>query len=162
MEKELNQASQTLIDQLPDHIGEQVTSLSQSFKLPLWQFVCGIMLDSHQVGRLSSFQLDPAWKDGYGKRSYECAYCGKTFKPKRINQLYCSNECGTKEEESKNGTFDKPKPTEPAPSEFNPTEPSSVSVDSFDGEEDVLGLLDSIAAHGETTPGGVATDATRG
>jgi hypothetical protein len=97
-ESKLNQASQDLLDQLPDHVGQLVTSLAKQTYIPQWQLVCGVLLAVHQEGRLSEFRLDPAWKDGLRTKELVCQYakCGKTFTPKRIAQKYCSTECGLK------------------------------------------------------------------
>jgi len=48
------------------------------------------------VGRLSAFHWDPAWQDGVKETIRECEFCGQEFRPERIAQPYCSNECGLK------------------------------------------------------------------
>lgn len=146
-EAHYNRIAKDLIDQLPDHIGEQVELLANEYKVPLWQFVCGIMLDSYQLGRLSAFVLDPAWKDGYRHRDYKCAHCGKAFEAIRINQVYCSNECGTEaaKEARVNGSLNDAKAQ---PITNRPPVDRDSDGDSAPTEDDVLAALDSFAASG--------------
>lgn len=143
-ESTLNDYANTLVTQLPDHIGEQVTDLAREFKVPLWQMVCGFMLDSYQLGRLSAFQLDPAWKDGLRGTQYVCNFCGQPFKARHINQLFCSNECGlglTKEE-----TPDEPVDSLASVAASDSGMGGDGDSSPADLEDDVLGLLDSTAA----------------
>jgi hypothetical protein len=161
----LNEEARSLIEQLPDHINEHIFRLAEEFHVPLWQFVCGLVLDSYQLGRLSAFQLDPAWKDGFRGGEYKCAQCGQAFKARRINQLYCCNECGVAAKLEADGYV---RPTTPT---------TSVDVSSVvdfsgggepepDDEDSVLGLLDTLAATGAGTgaSGGrpVSSDPTAG
>lgn len=97
----LNLAARLLLDQLPDHVGELAITLAHEYQLPLWHFMCGVILEVHYEGRLSSFQIDPAWKDGFKQKELVCQWteCGKKFKPLRIAQKFCSNECGIKAEQ---------------------------------------------------------------
>ena len=92
--KQLNDAAQLLIDQLPDHAGELLESLAKQYTMPLWQYTTGILLAVHLEGRLSEFRLDPAWKSGLKTKELICKHCKKPFTPKHIGQPYCSNECG--------------------------------------------------------------------
>lgn len=95
-EKRLNEAAQLIINQLPDHAGQLIEELSKQNYTELWQMTAGIILSVHMEGRLSSFILDPAWRDGVKQKDHTCKYeeCKKIFKPIHIGQLYCSNECG--------------------------------------------------------------------
>lgn len=96
LETNLNKAASELLAQLPDHVGQLVHSLSKQYRMLLWQYTCGILLAVHLEGRLSEFQLDPAWKQGLRTQTLKCKHCNKDFTPRRINQVYCSNECGLK------------------------------------------------------------------
>lgn len=95
-EEQLVRSAERLIDQLPDQIGELVRVLQGEYQLPLWHLVCGILLEVHSEGRLSSFQIDPAWREGLRQKMLRCQYepCGKLFKPKWLAQQFCSNACG--------------------------------------------------------------------
>jgi len=91
---ELNKAAQLVIDQIPDHAGQLINTLSKQFSIPVWQYTAGILLAVHLEGRLSEFRLDPAWKDGIKTKELICKHCNKPFAPQHIGQPYCSNECG--------------------------------------------------------------------
>ena len=93
-ETKLNQAAGDLLEQLPDHAGQLVHTLSKQNQMPLWQATCGILLAVHLEGRLSECRRDPAWKDGFKTKELTCKQCNKTFTPKHIAQPYCSNDCG--------------------------------------------------------------------
>jgi len=90
----LNAAATLLLEQLPDHAGQLVHELAKQYQIPLWQYLGGVLLAVHLEGRLSEFRLDPAWKDGLRTKELQCQYCKKMFKPRHVNQPYCSNECG--------------------------------------------------------------------
>lgn len=94
-EQQLNDAAKLLADQLPDAAGQLMGDLAKEYDMALWKLAAGILLASHIEGRLSAFELDPAWAEGLVKqREAICKRCGIAFIPININQPYCSNECG--------------------------------------------------------------------
>jgi hypothetical protein len=95
-EDSLNQAAKDLLEQLPDHAGQLVHSLTKQYQQPLWQTTCGMLLALHLEGRMSEFRIDPAWKQGFKTHELQCQYkpCSKKFPPRHLGQLYCSNDCG--------------------------------------------------------------------
>ena len=90
----LDNAAALLLAQLPDQCGELVTNLRDEYAIPLWQLFCGILLAMHLEGRLSAFQLDPAWQDGLRQHDLLCGWCKTSFTPRWIAQKYCSEKCG--------------------------------------------------------------------
>jgi len=92
----LNAAAELLLSQLPEHAVELFGVIAGDYTLPIWQVVAGCLVSIHMEGRVSAFTLDPDWLDGFKQDELKCHYvpCGATFTPKRIGQLYCSNECG--------------------------------------------------------------------
>ena len=92
---ELNTCAEKLVAQLPDHIKEMMFELTTEMKVPFWQYVDGLLLDAYYSGRLSSFQLDPSWRDGFKGAKYVCKNCETEFKPKRIGQIFCAQDCAT-------------------------------------------------------------------
>lgn len=111
----LNQSAADMLEQLPDHAGQLVHSLAKQYRMPLWQYVSGILLAVHLEGRLSEFRIDPAWRDGFKTNELVCKHCGKKFPPKRINQPYCCNECGLAAEGPPELKLVANKPTEDKP-----------------------------------------------
>jgi hypothetical protein len=97
-EQDLNQASELLLKQLPDHISQLIMTIKQEYDVELWHLICGILLEVYSEGRISAFQLDPQWLDGLRQTTLICQECKKIFTPEQINQKYCSNECGLKAE----------------------------------------------------------------
>lgn len=103
----LDFAALKLMKQLPEDALELVKDIAKDNELRLWHIVAGIVLHVHSEGRLSAFQLDPAWEDGFREEELICKYCEKPFKPRAINQPYCSNECGLRDA----GLWQEPKPS---------------------------------------------------
>ena len=92
---QLNKSSELLINTLPDHVSELIKAMAQEYDIQLWHLVAGILLEVHSEGRLSSFQLYPDWQDGMKQTMHKCTECKEFYKPKRIGQLYCTNECAS-------------------------------------------------------------------
>jgi len=90
----LNKACKDLLDQLPDGVGSLVEAMAKERGIPLWHCTCGILLEVHTEGRLSAITIDPAWKQGFRQKELICAQCKNPFKPIRLNQVYCCNNCG--------------------------------------------------------------------
>jgi len=100
----LDNSATLLLAQLPDHCGELVENLSKEYQIPLWQMFCGILLAMHLEGRLSAFQLDPAWRENLRQDKLICDRCKQTFKPDHLAQKYCSEKCGVAANEEENKT----------------------------------------------------------
>lgn len=90
----LNKASEQLLSQLPDKVGPLIESMAKDRGIPIWHYVCGILLEIHTEGRLSAITIDPSWKSGFRQKVLTCAQCKKEYPPVRLNQVYCSNKCG--------------------------------------------------------------------
>lgn len=82
-----------ILEQLPEEVGQTITFLSNDYKIPKWQLVCGVLLESQLSGRLSAFMLDPSWNEGVKQTTAICKQCHKTFKPDRLGQIYCTEPC---------------------------------------------------------------------
>jgi len=90
----LESGVQLLLDQMPDYVDQLVTDIAAQAVIPKWQLLGGILFEAYNNGYLSSYTLDPAWKDGFKLVESVCGFCHGTYKPVRIGQLFCCNECG--------------------------------------------------------------------
>ena len=66
-----------------------------TLKIPRWQLLLGSLVSQHECGTLTAPSIDPSWRQVeaiIGKSI--CGECQKEFTPKRIQQKYCSQECG--------------------------------------------------------------------
>jgi len=71
------------------------------YKIPAHFLLAGILKIAREQGQWTAFILDPAWQSGgVWQREAVCKYCGQKFTPKRIGQIYCSNECAAKDAQS--------------------------------------------------------------
>jgi hypothetical protein len=94
MADRLESGAQLLLDQMPDYVDQLVTDIATQAIIPKWQLLGGILFEAYNNGYLSSYTLDPAWKDGFKILESECKFCHEVFMPIRIGQLFCCNECG--------------------------------------------------------------------
>lgn len=93
--EQLDAAAGLLMQQLPKGAQELVQILAMDNKVHQWWCVCGILMEAHIAGRLSSMTFDPDWRVGFKQHSGKCGMCHKEFEPSQIGQIYCSNECGS-------------------------------------------------------------------
>jgi len=100
-DEHLNSAARMLLEQIPEHAYELMHVLCDENQVPMWHVVAGQLLAAHLDGRLSAFQLDPAWRQGLRQQVLVCKLCEKEFKPKRLGQIYCGSVCGLKAENNK-------------------------------------------------------------
>lgn len=91
----LNKATEELLVCLPGHASELMHELAIDSQAPIWQIMCGVILETYMQGMLSNYTLDPAWMEGIKQYSYICKHCNEPFTPVNIGQLYCCNDCGT-------------------------------------------------------------------
>lgn len=97
-EAQLNIAAGLLLDKLPDHLIELFDTLCKDYLLERWKLVCGLLLEAYMNGRLTVFTIDPDWADVTSGKEPVCGQCKKVFRPERLGQKYCSNDCGTQAE----------------------------------------------------------------
>lgn len=64
-------------------------------KIPRWQLILGSLIKCQNDGHLQSPFIDPSWVslESIIKDSI-CQFCGKSFKPSRYDQKFCSEPCG--------------------------------------------------------------------
>ena len=74
------------------------------YKIPAHFLLAGILKIAREQGQWTAFIIDPAWQSGeVWQREVECRYCNKVFCPKRMGQVYCSNECAAKDAQANVG-----------------------------------------------------------
>ena len=159
-DKTLDEAAKTLMLCLPEHASELIHELAEDHLCPVWQVVCGVVLEVYMQGMLSNFMIEPAWTEGISQYEYVCETCKQSFKPVNVGQRFCCNECGFASLEA---TLAKPtKPTitmpvieepkdEPVTRHSEPIEPSDPVVASTK-PDDADSLTARIARLTKKTP----------
>jgi hypothetical protein len=93
----LNDAADILLSKLEPSIRNYAFEVADLvLKIPRWQLVLGTLMSQYQSGALVAPYIDPSWQsEQIIESAGVCKRCKKTFTPKRIHQVYCSNECGS-------------------------------------------------------------------
>lgn len=94
----LAEATNLLLSALVPHVKDAIIFHASCLKIPAWKLVLGVLNMAQASSLLSTPLLDPAWNavNPIMEPLAKCKECGKTFKPKRRGQPFCSTECGAK------------------------------------------------------------------
>ena len=93
----LDDSASLLLRQLVPSVRDYAFELADiTLKIPRWQLVLGAVLCQYESGNLQAPSIDPSWRQmEVVSGTSICAYCKKSFVPKRYGQSYCSSACGT-------------------------------------------------------------------
>lgn len=98
LNERLEAAANLLLEQLTPTYRDLALDFAKTVhKVPVWQFLLGCLMANQQSGMFSAPYFDPAWRDTTQIVNYKkiCPVCNRVFTPKRVGQVYCSNECGS-------------------------------------------------------------------
>jgi len=92
----LESAWEVLSKALTQTVSDSIKFHASLLKIPQWQLVCGLLVQSWKSGNLTAPDLDPSWQAGevIQRESQKCPECGKYFIPPNRGMEFCSDECG--------------------------------------------------------------------
>ena len=103
---DLNVCARQLLAQLEPQWRDWIEQVAmETLKVPVWQVVCGVILQACDRSEVPAATIDARWKpEGTSEvTSHICPVCERPFIPKAYGQVVCGNKCGVIFEEEMMG-----------------------------------------------------------